>query len=488
MKLNITKLALLVNLLLITGFTMAQEDGATAQANDLEEQIKTKYAQMSDNAKANRYLEALPFFEWLFENEEAVKSRGAYHKNTYIYGLRIFQGLQRTEKDEAKKAEYESMILTLYQKRADNNFSGDDRIDLLQKLGKLYYPYKKDRTDFDKLESFNFYDNLFKEAGNALESPNIIYYMVLAMNVNVESQNNDIKLRNAEKSNEKAAIEEIKGSEEYKKYEQFTETWMLDRYDAISDVINYNITNAKKPDEKEDWEKTQSTIDGFLAKVVNIDCDFVREKMGNDIRNKPEDVKLNKRAFKYMLTGKCTDDPLFLVAAINLYNAEPTAGLASVISSKFKANKNYDSVMYWLDQAVELSPEDPGKQAEYLMDQALVMSVQGKKSAARSKAYSALEKDPTKASDVYTLIGDLYYGSGSDCQEDDPVATRAVYLRAYDMYAKAGNSKKMELAKAQFPSVPDVFTYASKGYKDGEAIKVNCWIGETTTIRTRSTK
>lgn len=487
MKLKLKKLTMLLSLLLLAGFSNAQDDGATAQANDLEEQIKLQYAQMSDNAKSKRYKEAVPFFNWLYEHEEDLKSRAAYHKNTYIYGLKIFKNLQNSEKDPAKKSEYEDMVLKLYKGRADANFSGDDKNDLIQTMGKLYYPYKKDRENFDKLETFKFYDQLFTEVGNNIESPNLIYYMVLAMNLTVEEKNNGIKYRNTQKDDE-AAAEEFKNSEEYKMYEAYTEEWMLDTYDRISEVINYNIENAKKDDDRESWEKTQSTIDSFLAKVVTIDCDFVREKMGEDIKNKPEDVKLNKRAFKYMLTGKCTDDPLFVIAAINLFNAEPTSGLASVISSKFKAKENYDSVLYWLDKAVELSPEDPGKQSEYLMDQSKVYARQGKKSTARSKAYEALEKDPTKASEVYELIGDLYLGSGNDCPEDDPVASRAVYLRAYDMYSKAGNAKKMAIAKEQFPSNTDVFTYMSKGYKEGESIKVGCWINESTTIRTRPSK
>jgi len=62
------------------------------------------------------------------------------------------------------------------------------------------------------------------------------------------------------------------------------------------------------------------------------------------------------------------------------------------------------------------------------------------------------------------------------------VKSRACYLAAYDMYAKAGDNSGMGRAKSQFPSITDIF---SLGMKEGDAIDVGCWIGGSTTIRKR---
>ena len=59
---------------------------------------------------------------------------------------------------------------------------------------------------------------------------------------------------------------------------------------------------------------------------------------------------------------------------------------------------------------------------------------------------------------------------------------RLVYLAAYDMYQRAGESKKMASAKDQFPSKEDIFLV---NWTAGDTQRVGCWINESVTIRTR---
>jgi hypothetical protein len=59
---------------------------------------------------------------------------------------------------------------------------------------------------------------------------------------------------------------------------------------------------------------------------------------------------------------------------------------------------------------------------------------------------------------------------------------RKVYLAAFDYYQKAGDAKKMSIAKEQFPSKEELFL---KDYKAGTSTTVDCWINESTTWRTR---
>ncbi|MEM1135335.1 MAG: tetratricopeptide repeat protein [Bacteroidota bacterium] len=183
-----------------------------------------------------------------------------------------------------------------------------------------------------------------------------------------------------------------------------------------------------------------------------------------------------------MLNDKCTDDPLFLKAAENVFTVEPTAGLAGTIAQKYQIEKDYDKSMEWKKKAIELATDDPEKQAELTYDIALFKSIQGKKIEARKEAMKAIELHESIAPKAYEMIGDLYMRSGKDCGDPNPVKARAVFLAAYDMYAKSGNSSKMSQARAQFPSVQDIFTM---GMKEDESISVGCWIGVTTKIRKR---
>jgi len=94
----------------------------------------------------------------------------------------------------------------------------------------------------------------------------------------------------------------------------------------------------------------------------------------------------------------------------------------------------------------------------------------------------ALEVNPGNKL-AYEKIGDLYYNSFEGCakkvnQADD----RLVYLLAADYYQRAGDGKKVAMAREAFPSKEEIFLI---DYKQGETKSVGCWIGESTTIRTR---
>lgn len=73
--------------------------------------------------------------------------------------------------------------------------------------------------------------------------------------------------------------------------------------------------------------------------------------------------------------------------------------------------------------------------------------------------------------------------SFDDCKKLDNYADdRLVYLAAYDMYQRAGESSKMGRAKSQFPSKEELFT---QGYEAGTTKTVGCWINESVVLRTR---
>ena len=54
--------------------------------------------------------------------------------------------------------------------------------------------------------------------------------------------------------------------------------------------------------------------------------------------------------------------------------------------------------------------------------------------------------------------------------------------RAYEMYQKAGDSQRMASAKAQFPSIEEIF---NENMKEGESLTVGCWINETVKLERR---
>ncbi|UZR92634.1 tetratricopeptide repeat protein [Chondrinema litorale] len=406
---------------------------------------KEKYALFSDNLQLKDYANAIAPFEWLYDNTPNL------NVGLYIKGVDLYEELLKKEEsggtDPQKIIAYQDMILKLYDDRIKN--FGEES-DVLERKGRKFYFYYKDREDPEKWEKmYDLYKKIFELNGKETSRTNFTFYMLASVNL--------------------AARKKI------------TEEEILADYEAISAAIEEN-ENASSGSEAENWADLQGKVDGLLAKAVKIDCEFVRTKMGDVLKNNPDDIQTAKRAIKYMLNDKCTDDPLFLIAAQNVYEQEPTAGLASTIAQKYQIEKDYDKAIEWKEKGIELAGEDTEKKAELTYDIALLKSVQGKKAESRKLAMQAIEFDNSIAGKSYELIGDLYMRSSSDCSDPNPVKARAVFLAAYDMYAKAGNSSKMAQARAQFPSLQDIFTM---GMAEGESISVGCWVGVSTQLRKR---
>src|SRR5690606_17633345 len=184
-----------------------------------------------------------------------------------------------------------------------------------------------------------------------------------------------------------------------------------------------------------------------------------------------------------MLKDKCTDDPVWLEAAEAVYNSgEKNCGLAKNLGIIHLSKENYDKAEKFLKEAQSICTEGSDK-ADILLYLGSVEARKGNRSGAREFYRQAAAADAGTAKQAYEKIGDLYLNSFDVCKKlESRVTDRLVYLIAYDYYAKAGDSKKMAIAKDGFPSKEEIFT---ENIENGSRVTVNCWINESTTIRTR---
>lgn len=253
-----------------------------------------------------------------------------------------------------------------------------------------------------------------------------------------------------------------------------TDDQILERYDRIIEGIESQITKGTNVPRLEDYKEK---VDGLIVTIIDFDCAMVKEKLGPKFEENPNDLNLAKKIFRFMLNGKCTDDPLWFEAGKLIQEKEPDYGLAKNLALKCKNSKDFACAEKYFTQALDLT-EDPNKKSDIYIQ----LGAMKTGSAARALYQKALEVDPTK-SEAYSAIGYLYYQAFDDCAgKEDIVKDRAVFLAAYDMFQKAGNAKMMESSKEQFPSKEEIFTY---NYTAGDNISVGCWIGVTTTLRSR---
>jgi tetratricopeptide (TPR) repeat protein len=415
---------------------------ATAQCEDgwcwgaEPDKAKEKNALYTDEYKMGNNEAAVTHLEWLLVNTPNL------NKSIYINGAKIYEDLANTEADATKKKALEARTLELYDLRIKYF---NDEPDVLNR--KAYVAYKLLKDDQGKYkELLDLFDKAYELNKADFFANNLAAYM-------------DVMRRYKAVGN------------------PLTDQQIFERYFNITDVIDAKAARGDAvPKQIADF------VDKMLLDLVpQIDCEIVINDFGPKLEANP-DINMAKKIFKMMLTGKCTDDPLALKAAIMVDDNEPSYGIKIFIAGRALQNSDIATAIKYFEQALPLTDENVKKGDIYLKI-AKLKGGQGMKSTARDYAQKALDVDPS-LSEAYKYIGDLYMNSFEDCAgKSDMVQDRAVFIAAYDMYKRAGESAGMARAKAQFPSSEELF---SANYEVGQQMRVNCWINTTVTLDRRN--
>lgn len=438
MKKNVLKIALG-----LIAFVSVQT--ATAQCKEWkwpEDKAKAEECNVlyTDAVKNGHFKQAIVPHQWLLTNAPNLNT------SIYIQGATIYDELANQEKDPAKKQVYVDSLMLMYDMRIQN--CGEE-VAVMNRKALSFYKFNLNGPKAP--EVLTLMDKVFEISGNNISDGLLIPYM------------QTIKIN---------AL----------KFKALTDEQILQRYDVVSAVLDAKIKKAQseaKPIDK--LKKTKDDVDAILITMVKVDCDFVRKNLAPKFKQNPSDIALAKKIFGFMLQGKCTDDPLWLEAGEAIHAVEKDYGLAKNLGVRYLTADNIEKADYYLKEALGLATTNENK-AEILILQGGIAAKKGSKSDARELFRQAASTDPSNK-DGYEKIGDLYFNSFNDCSKKENQADdRAVYLLAYDYYAKAGATQKMNAAKASFPSKEDIFLV---NYTAGQSIRVACWIGESTTVRTR---
>jgi tetratricopeptide (TPR) repeat protein len=375
-----------------------------------------------------------------------LKNKPDFSSAIYINGAKIYSGLVEQTEDEAQKNIYIDSLMLIYDMRREYCNEAEDVM-----ARKAYDSYKYTIRDTERLEeNLRLFDEAFE-----LNKDNLPYYMMLPY-MNVVRYNAKIK-------------------------KNLSETEILDRYTQIIENIDRLKAAESDAEKVAKLEEIQGAVDAILIEIVNIDCDFVKSNLEPKFKANPTDLKLAKQIFKFMLEGKCTDDPLWLEAGEVIAQEDPSFGLYKNLAIKAQQAGDMERAENLYNKAIEYA-KVPSEKADIYTRFGSIRAEQGRKAEARSMFYKALEADPSDKS-PYNAIGYLYFGSYDQCKGmEDQVKDRAIFLAAYDMFIKGGNTNAAAKAKEQFPSKEEIFT---RNYEAGQSIDTGCWVGESTVIRTR---
>ena len=408
------------------------DDAATA---------KEKNAIYNDMMKNKNFKGAVEPLEWLLTNTPDLNPA------IYINGVKIYDELQKKETDAATKKAYQDRCLELYDQRIEN--FGDEAEVLNRKAFQAYKFLKDDKERYDEL--YDLFEKTFELNGDEVMVNNLVAYM-------------DVIRRY------RAAGGSLSDDE------------VLEKYGKTMAILDKNVEKYEKAGKPtESLEKNRDFINRMLTGMVEMDCAFIEEKIGPAFEADPSDLPMAKRIIALSLTYDCSKSPIFLTAAKTIQEQEPTFSMAKIIAIKYDAAKEYDQANKYYMEALEMAQSSQQK-AEIHYGLANHYRARGLKSKSRSSALAAVNADPSKK-EAYKVIGDLYMTSYDDCRQGvSKVDDRAVFLAAYDMYARAGDSRGMSNAEKQFPSMEEIFELS---LKEGQEIKVGCWINTTVTLKRR---
>ncbi|MEM9337559.1 MAG: hypothetical protein AAGA66_02445 [Bacteroidota bacterium] len=406
---------------------------------DQPEVAKEKNVLYTDALKSKNYQAAIEPLTWLLTNTPDL------NPSIYINGVKIYEGLIKQETDPAKKEELIQKGLQLHDTRIEKFGKEADVTD--RKSTFAYRYYSKDKTKYPYL--YELYTKAFKLRGANMNSGNLVAYM------NVVYKH---RFAGGEVSDEE----------------------VIDTYSNISDALNTQKSRVSG-EKKAKYDKLMGQVDRLLtATKVEISCEFIETKLGPKL-GEGSDLNLAKKIFHLMLQGKCLDSPLALKAAGIVQASEPTYGIAKFMAQKNSIEGKDEEAIKLFEQAAELTEENTEK-AEVYVSIARIQSGNGQKSSARNSARRALSFDPAQK-DAYKLIGNLYMTSAKDCNKGvSRVEDRAIYIAAYEQYRKAGDAAGMANAKAQFPSIEEIF---NEGKEEGESLTIGCWINTTVKLEKR---
>ena len=425
-----------MSLLSLSSFAGGPGNSWSWGANEVE--VKGNWMHMEKLVQQKKYDDAVPKVVWLLEHTPDLNVA------LYINAIKVYEKRAKTEKVASRKAAIEDSVLFLYDRRIE--LFGDEA-NVLNRKGKVAYDYLGEREGKTE-ELFGLYSKIHQLNGGEMYPENAARYVQTACKAYINKS--------------------------------ITKEQIFKVYNESSEVFDLQLSKEKNPKDIEKIEKYKNYADQLFAANVEVSCEDVQEQFGNRIATAP-DLNTAKIIVSLSVANKCYNNEAFVKAGeYMIAEGQTNYSLQKIMSVVYVKNDAPDKAKAALLKGIELEG-DSAKQAAFYLEIAEIEKAQGHQAEARNNALKAVAMD-AKLKEAYNLVGDLYFQSANQCATDNKVQSRAVYIAAYNMYQKGGNNNGAAAAKAQFPSMEEMFLY---NQQPGQTVNTGCWIGESVVLQQR---
>ena len=425
----------LIGLLSFAFAGVLQAQGNWNWPEDPQKEAKAREfnAAYNDYRTAGEFVAATKPLHWLLTNVPNL------NEALYINGVQVYDGAAKEVDDEEQTRIYQDSVITIYNLRGELYNNEEKWIE-----NKAYYAYQFYKDDQNRLkDAAAVFERAYELHGTITHTLVPMYFNLVYRNY---------------------------------AYKHYTEDEVLDRLTMVNSILE------EAEARNEDVSAQRGQIEQLIVAMDLIDCDFIENKLGPRLLADPENMKLAQQVFQYSVRYKCTGTVAFTNALEMIDNDDPTFSTSQVRGMRYYQNKEYGRAIELYEKALALATTDE-QRGDVHYDIAKAHSNLNRKSQARAAALKAAEMNKAKASDAWSLIGNLYMASSAECRGGQSrVKDQSIFLAAHQAFSRAGDNSGMANAKARFPSREELFT---EGFQIGETINTGCWIGETVTLATR---
>ncbi|HNQ11694.1 MAG TPA: hypothetical protein PKH65_00040 [Bacteroidia bacterium] len=396
----------------------------------------TNIALFTEYYKQGNYTDATEFWKKVFSDCPAAR------KSTYIYGENMYLKRIEAEKDATKKQGLIDTLMMIYDQRIQ--YYGEPG-PVTGRKAVSFYTYHPDKLK----ESLSLFSKSIELAGNNSEASVVYRYFQVV----------------TEMYDKKQADKEM----------------VLEVFDRALSIADQNILDSV---DIENFSIAKQNIEALFGPFAT--CEDLISIYGPKVKAYPDSIALLKTVINLFSRKGCTDSPLYFSAAEKLFKVEPNAAFARELARGYLSQKDYSKAMSFYTNAVD-QETNATKKSQYLLEMA-DLNLRYLKNFGQARAYAQ------KASSIlpswgkpYIMLGDIYASAAGDCGEG--FKYNAVFWAVVDKYIKAKNvdasvaseaNTKIATYSKYYPSKEDVFF---QGFQDGQSYKLDCWIGETTTVR-----
>ncbi len=402
----------------------------------------TNLALYREYYRLKNYRDALPSWRYVFNNCPKAT------ENIFINGANMFNNFIATEKDSAVKKRLIDTLLLIYNTRI--KYYGNE--------GKHLANMANDLLNADTTRSFEAY-GMLKHSIDLLKD-----------------KSEESTLRNYSSA----------GITSYKEG-KISNQELMSLFNQTETIIDSHLTSTVENAESQKWIKFRNVFELNLFPLMQ--CNDISSLFAAKLAAKPDDQALLKRVTEILFHRGCTDDTLYLSSLERMNTLDPDANTAFLISREYLKRKNITSAIEVLSNVAEKLKDLNAKARSYYY-LGVVYAETKDYSNARANALKAIQLKADYG-EPYLLIADCYVQSATECGKDN-ISIRAPFWCAVD---KLNQAKKADpklattindLINKYSANFPTKAMLAVGKLKIGSGYHVDCWINETTVVRSNT--